>query len=83
MANDASTIALKADPNDPEDFDATVAEVEQALAERRARLRGPQKAPTKEQVTMRLDKDVLDHFRAGGRGWQTRANDALRRAAGL
>jgi uncharacterized protein (DUF4415 family) len=40
--------------------------------------RGPQKAPTKELVSLRIDRDVVDAFRATGRGWQTRANDALR-----
>jgi uncharacterized protein (DUF4415 family) len=33
---------------------------------------------TKELVTLRIDRDILDHFRAGGPGWQTRLNDALR-----
>jgi uncharacterized protein (DUF4415 family) len=42
--------------------------------------RGPQKAPTKQQVTLRLDKDVLDRFRSTGSGWQKRINDALRKA---
>lgn len=37
----------------------------------------------KEQVTLRLDKDVLDHFQADGLGWQDRINAALRKAAGL
>src|SRR4029434_4866457 len=32
----------------------------------------------KEQVTLRLDREVLAHFRAGGPGWQTRVNDRLR-----
>ena len=50
------------------------------LVERVRRSRGKQKAPTKEQVTIRLDADITAHFRAGGRGWQTRLNDALRRA---
>jgi uncharacterized protein (DUF4415 family) len=36
----------------------------------------------KEQVTLRIDQDVLEHFRAGGAGWQERINDALRKAAG-
>lgn len=39
--------------------------------------RGPQKSPTKERVALRLDRDVIDHFRHGGPGWQTRINDAL------
>jgi uncharacterized protein (DUF4415 family) len=42
--------------------------------------RGPQKAPTKVQTTIRLDSDLIDHFRLGGRGWQGRVNDTLRRA---
>lgn len=40
--------------------------------------RGPQKAPTKERVTIRLSPDVVDTFRATGDGWQTRINEALR-----
>ena len=43
--------------------------------------RGKQRAPTKRLVSMRLDRDVLDHFRASGPGWQGRINDVLRRAA--
>ncbi len=32
----------------------------------------------KELVSIRLDKDVLDHFRAGGKGYQTRINAVLK-----
>ena len=42
------------------------------------RARGPNKQPTKEQVAIRLDRDVLGAFRAGGPGWQTRVNSALK-----
>jgi len=42
--------------------------------------RGPQKAPTKVLTTVRLDADVLEYFRASGRGFQTRINEALRNA---
>jgi uncharacterized protein (DUF4415 family) len=31
----------------------------------------------KRQVTLRLDQAVLDHFKRGGKGWQTRLNDTL------
>jgi uncharacterized protein (DUF4415 family) len=48
---------------------------------RRKRGRPPATAP-KKQVTLRLDQDVLDHFRSGGPGWQTRINEALRDVAG-
>lgn len=33
----------------------------------------------KEQVTLRLDQDVLEFFREDGPGWQDRLNAALRR----
>lgn len=36
----------------------------------------------KELVSLRIDQDVLDHFRESGPGWQDRINDALRKAAG-
>ncbi|MCY3828651.1 MAG: BrnA antitoxin family protein [Rhodospirillaceae bacterium] len=32
----------------------------------------------KVSTTIRLSQDVIDHFKAGGRGWQTRIDDALR-----
>ena len=43
----------------------------------------PKKAARKEAVNIRLDPDVLAHFRATGPGWQLRINEALRKAAGL
>lgn len=45
--------------------------------------RGPQKAPTKDKVALRLDHDLVEHFKAGGPGWQRRLNDTLRKATGL
>ncbi len=36
----------------------------------------------REQVTLWIDQDVLEHFQASGPGWQDRINDALRKAAG-
>jgi uncharacterized protein (DUF4415 family) len=36
--------------------------------------------PIKQQVTARLDADVLAWLKAGGRGYQTRMNTILRRA---
>ena len=44
------------------------------------RKRGAQKAPTKVLVSLRLEREVLDKLRASGRGWQSRANDMLRKA---
>ena len=44
------------------------------------RTRGKQKAPTKVLVSLRLEREVVDRLRASGRGWQSRANDMLKKA---
>jgi uncharacterized protein (DUF4415 family) len=31
-------------------------------------------------VSLRLDKEILERFRASGPGWQSRINEALRKA---
>jgi len=45
--------------------------------------RPPAVAGGKEAVKLRIDRDVLAHYRATGEGWQTRINATLRRAARL
>lgn len=50
--------------------------IRQEIAKRRAGR--PLGSGTKEQVAIRLDRDVLAAFRDGGPGWQTRINAALR-----
>ncbi|MBM4214283.1 MAG: BrnA antitoxin family protein [Gammaproteobacteria bacterium] len=43
-------------------------------------LRGrPLGSGTKIQLTLRLDRQIVDFFRATGPGWQTRLNDSLRK----
>ena len=37
----------------------------------------------KRRVTIMLDPDIIDRLKAGGRGWQTRANALLREALEL
>ncbi len=51
-------------------------ELRKVVAERHTR--GPNKNPTKEQVTVRYSPEVLAYFRATGAGWQTRMDEALR-----
>ncbi len=41
-------------------------------------IRGKQKAPTKQLISLRVSRDVLGRFRATGEGWQTRMDEALR-----
>jgi len=42
------------------------------------RRRGPQKAPKKIPVSIRLSPEVVEGLRATGNGWQGRADDALK-----
>ena len=52
--------------------------------ERERKLGGrPRLEHPKKQVTLRLDQDVIDKFKSDGEGWQSRMNDALRKAAGV
>lgn len=44
---------------------------------------GPAIPGAKEMTTLRIDRDVLEHFQADGPGWQDRINAALRKAAAL
>jgi uncharacterized protein (DUF4415 family) len=58
---------------------ATTRPAEPAAAPARA----PSALPsTREMVSLRIDRDVLDYFQADGPGWQERINLALRKAAG-
>ena len=43
----------------------------------------PKSKNPKQPVSLRLDADVIRHFRRSGRGWQSRINLALRKAAKL
>jgi uncharacterized protein (DUF4415 family) len=80
-------VGIAADPDNPEwteeNFSSAVPfeDAFPALAEKLRRVRGAQKTPTKQLVSLRLDQDVLLRFRATGPGWQSRMNEALRRAA--
>ena len=47
------------------------------------RRRGKQKTPTKKAVSVRLDADVLDAYKATGAKWQSRINSDLRKVMKL
>jgi uncharacterized protein (DUF4415 family) len=61
-------------------FEVLPPELVEIIKNRKVGERGPQVAPVKQQVTLRVDRDVLDSFRASGPGWQGRINAALRKA---
>lgn len=58
------------------------AQVLPELAASAKRGRGKQRSPTKQLISLRLDRDVIETFKAGGPGWQSRINEALKRAVG-
>lgn len=73
-AEDASiTASAMSDPDAMPLTDAEWTQVKPLV--RRGR---PLGSGTKTQVTLRLDVDVVEKFRASGEGWQTRINDALK-----
>jgi len=55
----------------------TAREALPASVRRKVGVRGPQKAPTKERITIRLSPEVVARFRATGEGWQARMDAAL------
>ena len=70
-------------PYDPNDAEAARAWFARADLIRKGRVvrrgkRGPQKAPTKKLVSLRLSPEVIEHFKATGPGWQTRIDGALK-----
>jgi uncharacterized protein (DUF4415 family) len=77
--------------HDPNTFEATAGDFARAKpakevlpanvygAVRRRGERGPQKAPKKVPVSLRVDQDVLDAYAATGKGYQSRMNEVLRR----
>ena len=58
---------------DPDTFEVTDAQFK--------KMRGRPAGSNKTLVHIRLDNDLLERFKATGAGWQTRMNDALRKAA--
>ncbi|WP_414901768.1 BrnA antitoxin family protein [Sphingomonas flavalba] len=43
---------------------------------------GRPRGSNKVQVSLRIDRDIIAKFKAAGPGWQSRMNEALRRAQG-
>jgi uncharacterized protein (DUF4415 family) len=73
------------DVDSPELTDEQIAKAKpfaEALPELAAAIRrgrGPNKAPTKKLVSLRLSGQVIDKYKSGGAGWQSRIDQDLRR----
>ena len=84
---------IASDPDNPELTDEQIAQARPfrevfpdlaASIDRELARRGrPPVENPRRQVSIRLDQDVLAHYKSTGKGWQSRINDALRKAAGL
>ena len=78
---------IASDPDNPEATEEELlkarpfAEVFPEFAESIRRSRGrPIVEARKQQVSLRLDPDVIAKFKATGRGWQARVNEILKQA---
>jgi uncharacterized protein (DUF4415 family) len=60
------------------------ADVFPELAEKMCKNLGgrPPLAQPKRAISIRLDQDVIDKFKASGQGWQSRMNEVLKRSVG-
>lgn len=72
----------------PRDFDDEVPDLsapewQTAFAKAQVQRGRPRSPNPKVSTTIRLSPEVLAHFRAGGPGWQTRIDEALRKAVGI
>lgn len=65
------------DADNPEWTDAMFDTAKRGTAAAR-RAGRPKSDSPKQSTTLRLDQDVLEYFKSGGQGWQTRLNQALR-----
>jgi uncharacterized protein (DUF4415 family) len=72
------------DPDDaPEITEAMLDRAEIRVGGKIVQRGRPPMAAPKRPVSLRLDPDVIAHFRRSGRGWQSRINAALRKVAKL
>ena len=80
-AEDSTTVTDWARLDAMQDEDIDLSDIPEITPEMFARMvvrRGLKRPPTKQQITIRLDEDVLQWFREQGNGYQTRINALLR-----
>ena len=78
-AKKPGTPGILIEPDDaPELTDAWFQRADLHEGEKLLRRGRPPAEVTKTPIKLRLDPDIIDAFKASGRGWQTRMNDALR-----
>jgi uncharacterized protein (DUF4415 family) len=81
--NDITAAATSADEAKPVLDEDWFAEADAYVGTELVRKGRPKAEKVKRPVSLRLDQEVIDWFKQTGPGWQTRINDALRKAAGV
>ncbi|WP_296182282.1 BrnA antitoxin family protein [Pseudomonas sp. UBA1879] len=77
-ANKPSTGTDWVDPDDaPELSDAFFEHADEYVGEKLIKRGRPKSVVVRERITIRLEPDVVQQFKASGPGWQTRMNAAL------
>lgn len=81
--NNAATKTDWIDPDDAPELTDEWFDKADFMIGRKIIRRGRPAGSSKTQVSLRLDNEVIEAFRAQGPGWQSRMNEALRKAAGV
>lgn len=82
---------IASDPDNPELTDEQIREIrpfrevfpDLAAAIEKKLAGRPKSDNPKRAISIRLDAEVIERFKATGDGWQSRMNEALRKAVGL
>lgn len=81
---------IASDPENPEMTEAELRELRpfrevfpDLAASIDRKLGRPKADNPKKAISLRLDAEVIERFKATGDGWQSRMNEALRKAVGL
>lgn len=78
-ANKHATPTEWIDPDDaPELTDEFFEQADEYIGDKLIRRGRPKAEQTKQALTVRYDADIVAAFKATGKGWQTRMNEALR-----
>ena len=80
---DITVAATNADERKPLLDEDWFAEADAYIGTKLVQRGRPKAEKVKRAVSLRLDEEVIDWFKQGGPGWQTRINDQLRKVAGL
>lgn len=81
-ANNENSVPSSGDEPDDDIPDMTTPYWQERFAKAKVQRGRPKAEKTKVSTTIRLSPEVIEHFRAGGPGWQSRIDEALRKLIG-